>query len=70
MKNRNAALIASVLALSSCATKPIPVAVESPPPRPLPSALKDSPALTETPLNERVESSLRKFDDSLMKARR
>ena len=69
MPNKNAVMLASVLALTSCATAPTPVEVSRPPP-PVPAALKDKPALTETPLNERIENSLRRFEDSLTKARR
>lgn len=70
MRTRNAVLLASAIALSSCASTPTIVTSPPPPPRPLPSALKDSPALTETPLNERVEALLKDFADSLTKARR
>lgn len=70
MPNKNAVMLASVLALTSCASAPTPPVEVSRPPPPVPAALKDKPALTETPLNERIENSLRKFEDSLTKARR
>lgn len=71
MKNTTVAWLLCVLALTSCAAQTtVPVAVDGPPPPPVPAALKDKPALSPTPLNERIENSLRKFDDSLTKARR
>ena len=71
MKNTLCATVVIALALTSCAAPTIqPVAVDSPPPRPIPAALKDKPALTQTPLNERIENSLRKYEEALTKARR
>ena len=69
MLNKFVAPLLTVIACASCAQTP-PLTGDLPKPPPVPSALVDKPALSPTPLNERVENSLRKFDASLTKARR
>ena len=64
-------LFPMLLLLPSCATTPqyVPVATSCPKLPPLPNVLT-SPASIAQPLNQRLESSLATFEDSLTKAQR
>lgn len=78
MKTLKLLLIATVLTLGACAQTPtVPVAVDCPAPRPVPSVLQLKSASTLESLNLRIEraemlydNAERQYAESLIKARR
>lgn len=72
---RNTTVVLALLALLSagCAQQPpreIPVAVQCPPPPPVPAVLKGKSVSTEPSISERLERLIEERDSSLTKARR